>query len=257
MSDTAVVKGAVIIRSPARGRTDLEFDQLSARMHLKFRAAGRNWMVPIAGVDTTRARGKLMLYNRRYHADTDTAPNGVEWVIAGHPAKVVSVRRDTGRTPIPADGVVLSFGGLDLPEALAALTPGVPVGFEIAWATLNGVPNRRLDAADDVVAGAGLLRMRGRIVDNWLTVENLSPRNFLNVRHPRTVIGVDANGAIWLAVVDGRQPEHSAGMTFAELERLCDRLELTDALNLDGGGSTTMVVEETRRNPADRSARDE
>jgi len=31
-------------------------------------------------------------------------------------------------------------------------------------------------------------------------------------------------------------------MTFADLQRLCDRLELTDALNLDGGGSTTMVV---------------
>ena len=31
-------------------------------------------------------------------------------------------------------------------------------------------------------------------------------------------------------------------MTFADLERLCDRLDLTDALNLDGGGSTTMVV---------------
>jgi exopolysaccharide biosynthesis protein len=31
-------------------------------------------------------------------------------------------------------------------------------------------------------------------------------------------------------------------MTFGDLERLCDRLHLTDALNLDGGGSTTMVV---------------
>ncbi len=31
-------------------------------------------------------------------------------------------------------------------------------------------------------------------------------------------------------------------MNFAELETLCDRLQLTDALNLDGGGSTTMVV---------------
>jgi exopolysaccharide biosynthesis protein len=42
--------------------------------------------------------------------------------------------------------------------------------------------------------------------------------------------------------VDGRQPDYSVGMTFADLQRLCDRLELRDALNLDGGGSTTMVV---------------
>jgi exopolysaccharide biosynthesis protein len=42
--------------------------------------------------------------------------------------------------------------------------------------------------------------------------------------------------------VDGRQPSYSIGMTFADLQRLCDRLDLVSALNLDGGGSTTMVV---------------
>jgi exopolysaccharide biosynthesis protein len=55
------------------------------------------------------------------------------------------------------------------------------------------------------------------------------------------MVGVDRNGFVWLAVVDGRQ-ETSVGMSFAELQRLADRLELTDALNLDGGGSSTMVV---------------
>jgi hypothetical protein len=183
-----------------------------------------------------------MLYNRRYHADTDTAANGVEWVVSGRPLKITSVRRNLGRTPIPADGAVLSFGGLDLPEALAALLPGVQVSFEIGWATLNGLSARRLNAADDVVSGAGLLRLKRRVFTNWLTVENLSPQNFINMRHPRTLIGVDARGAIWLAAIDGRQPDYSVGMTFAELETLCDRLQLTDALNLDGGGSTTMVV---------------
>ena len=62
------------------------------------------------------------------------------------------------------------------------------------------------------------------------------------MRHPRTVIGVDRRGAIWLIVIDGRQPTHSVGMTLPDLVRLADRLELRDALNLDGGGSTTMVV---------------
>jgi hypothetical protein len=52
-------------------------------------------------VDTTRARGKLMLYTPAYHADTDTAGNGVEIVIAGKPLKVKEIRRDVGRTPIP------------------------------------------------------------------------------------------------------------------------------------------------------------
>jgi exopolysaccharide biosynthesis protein len=69
------------------------------------------------------------------------------------------------------------------------------------------------------------------------------PDTFINQRHPRTVIGVDRRGFIWLVAIDGRQADHSVGMTFADLLRLCDRLDLRDALNLDGGGSTTMVVQ--------------
>jgi len=53
---------------------------------------------------------------------------------------------------------------------------------------------------------------------------------------------VDRRGYLWLVAIDGRQPGYSVGMTFAELLALCDRLDLSDALNLDGGGSTTMVV---------------
>jgi exopolysaccharide biosynthesis protein len=45
-----------------------------------------------------------------------------------------------------------------------------------------------------------------------------------------------------LVTVDGRNPQISLGMTFVELQRLAARLKLTDVLNLDGGGSTTMVV---------------
>jgi hypothetical protein len=137
---------------------------------------------------------------------------------------------------------VLSYGGLDLPEDLAALTVGTIATFEIGWHALNGVPTRDLDAADDVVTGAGLLRLNGHILANWQESESLSPQNFINMRHPRTLVGRDDHGAIWLVAIDGRQPDYSIGMTFAELQGLSDRLRLTDALNLDGGGSTTMVI---------------
>jgi len=242
VSDSGAAKGAVVIQSPPRGRTDLLFDQLSARLSMKFKAVGRDYVVPVDGVDTTRARGKLMLYTPMYHADTDTALNGTEWTLDGTPLKVIDVRPNMGRTPIPRAGAVLSFGGLDLPDALAVLAPGVPVAFETTWRSLNGLTAKQLDRADAVVNGAGLLRLHGKVPTNWETGENLVPANFLNMRHPRTLIGVDVRGFIWLAAIDGRQPEHSVGMAFSDLERLCDRLELTDALNLDGGGSTTMVV---------------
>jgi hypothetical protein len=242
VSDTVTAKGAVVIHSPETGATELAFDQISVHMTLQFEAAGREWAVPINGVDTTRARGRLMLYTPAYHADTDTAANGTEWTLAGSPLAVLAVRRDRGQTSIPRDGVVLSYGGLDLPDSLAALTAGVAVRLTTEWRTVHGTDPAALEAADHIVQGAGLLRRNGRAPGGWVEIEHLRPETFIDVRHPRTLIGVDRQGFIWLAAIDGRRPDHSLGMSFADLERLVDRLDLTDALNLDGGGSTTMVV---------------
>jgi hypothetical protein len=183
-----------------------------------------------------------MLYTPSYHADSDTAANGTEWMLSGKPLRVTEMRRDMGHTPIPRDVAVLSFGGLELTEALGVLVPGARIEFKTEWKSANGVAPKRFDEADAIVNGAGLLRRKGAAVTNWEQVENLSPANFINMRHPRTLIGLDKKGAIWFAVIDGRQPGYAVGMHFTDLNRLCDRLELTDALNLDGGGSSTMVV---------------
>jgi hypothetical protein len=247
VSDTLLMRGAVAIHSPAKGKTELEFDQITAHMTLRFKSAGpdaRDWLVPIAGVDTTRERGKLMIYTPSYHADTDTAANGTEWVLSGKPMTVKEIRVDIGHTPIPRNGAVLSYGGLALPFDLAALKVGTRVGLETSWATANGLAAKRLDLADHIVNGAGLLRLAGRQLRDW-TIESLSVTAFTGARHPRTLIGVDDHGFVWLAAIDGRQPDHSIGMTFPEMQHLCDRLHLRDALNLDGGGSTTMVVGDT------------
>jgi hypothetical protein len=243
VSDVKLTRGVVAILSPPGERQRLVFDQASVRMQLAFATPAGPVVVPIDGVDTTRERGKLMLYTPAYHADTDTAANGTEWVLDGDPLQVVEVRRDLGHTPIPRHGAVLSFGGVDPPPPLDALTPGIAVTLGTTWTSLNGLPPQTFEEAQDVVNGAGLLRRDGATLSNWLATEELQSATFTDVRHPRTVIGVDGRGFIWLAAVDGRQPDHSVGMTFAELLVLCDRLGLRDALNLDGGGSTTMVVQ--------------
>lgn len=58
------------------------------------------------------------------------------------------------------------------------------------------------------------------------------------VRHPRTAAGSNDREMIFVTV-DGRQPGWSVGMTLTELAELMQRLGCTDAINLDGGGSTT------------------
>ena len=64
------------------------------------------------------------------------------------------------------------------------------------------------------------------------------------ILHPRTAIGYSHNGRyLYLVVVDGRQTLYSEGMTLMELAELMIDLGADYAMNLDGGGSSTMVVE--------------
>lgn len=95
-------------------------------------------------------------------------------------------------------------------------------------------------AADDAIGGAGLIVKDGRAVEDWAG-ERVSA-DFRTTRHPRTVAGLDGSGRVWLLAIDGRRPGHSLGASFAALARLARHLELVDVVNLDGGGSTTMVV---------------
>ena len=241
VSDTVLTRGVVAIHSAQGARQQFFFDQVSARVQAQFTMDTQPVTVAIDGVDTTRERGKLMLYTPAYHADTDTAPSGTEWVLGGKPLKVIDVRRDLGKTPIPKDGAVLSYGGLDPPSPLDWLLAGSTITFKTTWKILNGTPESRFEEAREIINGAGLLVRDGKELSGWQATENLLPTTFTDVRHPRTLIGIDRRGYLWLIAIDGRQ-SHSVGMTFAEMQALCRRLDFEHALNLDGGGSTTMVV---------------
>ena len=61
-------------------------------------------------------------------------------------------------------------------------------------------------------------------------------------RAPRTAIGITDDGKLLLVTVNGRQPNISVGMTLSELGNLLLELGALQAMNLDGGGSTTMVI---------------
>lgn len=65
------------------------------------------------------------------------------------------------------------------------------------------------------------------------------------VREPRTMIGYTADKKVYLVVVDGRQSGYSVGMTIDELVAVMGSLGINSATNLDGGGSSTMVLKNT------------
>lgn len=65
-----------------------------------------------------------------------------------------------------------------------------------------------------------------------------------NELEPRTALGLNRNGRyLYIVVVDGRQPFYSEGATFVDLAELMIEQGAFMAMNMDGGGSSTMVVE--------------
>jgi hypothetical protein len=94
-------------------------------------------------------------------------------------------------------------------------------------------------AARQIVGGGQVIVRDGQAVAYTGT--------FATVRHPRTGAGLDQAGTrLTLFVVDGRQPKLSVGMTLAELAEAMIRLGCDSAINLDGGGSTTLVYRHPR-----------
>ncbi len=77
--------------------------------------------------------------------------------------------------------------------------------------------------------------------------------SFTTARHPRTAIGFTKDQKnVFLVTVDGRQPNVSVGVSLQELAEFMATLGCWSAMNLDGGGSTTMVVDnEVVNKPSD------
>ena len=80
------------------------------------------------------------------------------------------------------------------------------------------------------------------ILRNGATDNLSNGTEFSDTRHPRTAVGVTDDGSIVLIVVDGRQPEISNGASLADLAYIMSTFGCTDAVNLDGGGSSTLIL---------------
>lgn len=93
----------------------------------------------------------------------------------------------------------------------------------------------------DVTNGVSHLIREGNIRLTW--EQERSSRAFAETRHPRTAVANLKDGKFLMMTVDGRQPGVSVGMTLQELAEYLLSLGAVDAMNLDGGGSTTMFLD--------------
>lgn len=93
---------------------------------------------------------------------------------------------------------------------------------------------KRLLTEDNVMVTGPLLIHEGKKI-------HLPARLFNTTRHPRTALGITRRGEILWITVDGRAKE-AAGMSLYELSQLMEALGCVEAINLDGGGSTTLWI---------------
>lgn len=156
------------------------------------------------------------------------------------PGEAVAYTPRYGRLPLPAGervhlagGVVVEFDHLD-PELREALE-----GAQLRYALLvDGVEAEGIEWA----IGGGPRLLREGQIEITGREERFLP-DVLVGRAPRTAVGITASGEVLLVVADGRRAQESVGLTLEELARLMRDLGAVEAMNLDGGGSTTLVVD--------------
>ncbi len=197
--------------------------------------------VSMAVVNCELQADRHVIYNRSYGSSTGTNEYGREYIVRG--GRVTDIRQND--SPIPADGVVISVHGTAA-DALAGVQVGDTVTIEENLG--DGWQNM------DFIIGCG-----PRLVENGrvhvTADEEDFPADIRIGRAPRSAVGITKDGRYLLAVVDGRQ-SHSVGLTLTDWAKLLVKFGAQDALNLDGGGSSDLVVNgEEQNSPADGQER--
>lgn len=203
----------------------------------------------INGINEARGAGQINIYNSYFGNSTGTNNSGSEFIL--YPinrwhvndtvyARVDSVRINTGSTVLPSAAMIISAEGAQANYLNANLKKNDTV--KILVNVLPGIKK-----AVEMLGGHPI------IVTNGAVAPLNASDPFVTTRHPRTVIGFSADSSImYLVTVDGRQVLYSRGMDLYELAQLMIDIGAHNAMNFDGGGSTTMVVRnEVVNSPSD------
>jgi hypothetical protein len=186
---------------------------------------------------------EMVAFTRDFGDSTPTGP-GLEAVLNRH-GSVVSLRSPRGGRLTPGFKAVQATGSL-VDDLRAAAVVGRRLTVSTRLLDQRSRVIRERSALSIVNGGPELVR-NGRLhvtprVDGFVRPTDPSfYYGFSAKRNPRTFAGVDGAGRTILATADGRSTA-SLGLTIVETGAVAKALGMRDALNLDGGGSTTMVV---------------
>jgi exopolysaccharide biosynthesis protein len=244
-------------------KTDINFAHLDIE-HSVF--IGKN-SLEISGVNRQRGKDEIVLFTPEFHRTTLTDQTGTEVIVKK--GKVVGIAK-SGSNLIPPDGFVLSASGNKQEILLKSCKIGPKTGIQILrnfvdydeeneqkreeerQKRLSQINDKDFEKTEDIVGGVPQLIKSGKIEITWQ--EEKVGKEFVETRHPRTAVAKLKDGKFLLVAVDGRQPNVSVGMNLQELSEMLLEFGAIEAMNLDGGGSTTMFVKDKIVNiPSDKT----
>ncbi|MFC7782894.1 phosphodiester glycosidase family protein [Rossellomorea sp. GCM10028870] len=186
---------------------------------------------------------EIIEYNS-YFGDTTPKGDGFE-VVLDEEGTIVDTYSERGNS-IPAKGSVLSATG----DRADWLQNHVAAEEKLSITRTVTADGKQVETQPglDIIGGAPQLLNDGKI-DIQAREEGFAWSNdfyyhFAQYRHPRSFAGIKENGNILLITVEGRNPEQSIGVNFFESAQILQSLGAVIGMNLDGGGSSAMVVNE-------------
>ena len=221
-----------IVNDGALTRTDIE------KGNPIIRFAGKKINEIVSGVNRERKSDELILYTPEFNSTTLTDGNGVETVIKK--GKVIKVFSNKGSNTIPTDGFVLSATG-KFSDKLRNLKIGNKIKYELSLSKpITDSSSFDMPKLEDIVSGVPQLIKNSKIEITW--EQEKSSKAFVETKHPRTAVAKLKDGKFLMVTVDGRS-EESGGIGLQHLAEILLELGAIDAMNLDGGGSTTMFLD--------------
>jgi hypothetical protein len=198
---------------------------------------------PLHDVTCTDA-DELIAYDASYGVATPSGP-GAE-VIVDRRGVVTAIRPTNRGGAIPEGGRTVQATGNQVAGLLAAAKIGKRLEIKASLIDVRG-HDVRLSAKTTIVNGGPELVRDGRITGT-VKADGMAPADNVNFyygwvhkRNPRTIAGVDNQGRTVLITADGRGVG-SLGLGIGEAAAVAKSFGLQEAINLDGGGSTTMVA---------------
>jgi exopolysaccharide biosynthesis protein len=242
LSESSNDRIAIFIANGLRA-TKVDFAHLSYSFWVRFgsQMEVEASMFPISGIDRERKDNELIWYTDSFANTTLTNRDGVEIVVVNN--RIKSIHEGAGSTEIPRGGYVFSIRTSN-PVLLERLHRFAKIGARVSLMGPDSVPNNAGSllekTAEDITNGVPQLIKDGKIDITW--EQEKTTKSFVETRHPRTAVAKLKDGKFLMITVDGRS-ESSGGIGLQDLAGYLLSLGAIDAMNLDGGGSTTMFLD--------------